>query len=371
MSQLDRLIIRELVPPFLFGVGLFTALIFAGGYLGIFTEYMVSGVPVGLVIELGLLFLPQIAVKTLPMGMLLATMLGFGRLSADWEVTALRAAGMSLRRLLLPVGLMGLMVSLFTIAFNETVVPYATSRANFLRNEALKTLKVSSQKALSFPQWKDGRLDSFVIVSGGRDPRTQELFQVTILKFSEGETQGPIATIFAERAVWQGGEQWRLENVRWHTNDGKSGGFGSGYSVPAVNNAAITHTPTQIEATQTEVDAKSFRQLRDQIAQYQQEGVDPKTIGQLTVELYNKLSLPLASLIFALVGTPLGIRAQRSSPATGFALSIAVIFVYWVLARYLIIIGGGGALPPWLASFLPNFLGIGFALYLLYRKEKI
>jgi lipopolysaccharide export system permease protein len=102
MRLVDWLIVRELLPPLLFGVGLFTTLIFAGGYVFMITEYAVKGIPLVQVVELAALYLPQIAVKTLPMGMLLAVLLGFGRLSSDWEITALRAAGVSLYRMMAP-----------------------------------------------------------------------------------------------------------------------------------------------------------------------------------------------------------------------------------------------------------------------------
>jgi lipopolysaccharide export system permease protein len=71
-----------------------------------------------------------------------------------------------------------------------------------------------------------------------------------------------------------------------------------------------------------------------------------------------------------LVGAPLAIRPQRSSPAAGFALSIAIIFLYWVLARYLVILGRS-AIPPLLASFLPNLIGLVLSGGLILRRERV
>ena len=68
----------------------------------------------------------------------------------------------------------------------------------------------------------------------------------------------------------------------------------------------------QIEALLTNVDERSFRQLREQIAFFRREGADDAQLRQLTVELYNKINVPLASLVFALLGAPLGIRPQRT-----------------------------------------------------------
>jgi len=369
MRLVDRLIVRELLPPLLFGVGLFTTLIFAGGYVFMITEYAVKGIPLAQVVELAALYLPQIAVKTLPMGMLLAVLLGFGRLSSDWEITALRAAGVSLYRMMMPVFWMGLVVSLLAIGCNETLVPWATARANAIRANILQRLQLTEQQAFGFPQWQDGRLDSYVIVAGGRDPQTQELFQVTIIKYRAGTTREPQVVAFARRAKWNGMNEWILYDGWWRTAEGQFGRFRAFRAEP-VAGVQIRRTPLQIEALLTEVDARSFRQLRQQIRFYQREGVEPMMVRQLTVELYNKIAVPLASLIFALVGAPLAIRPQRSSPAVGFALSIAIIFLYWVLARYLVILGRS-AIPPLLASFLPNLIGLVLACGLILRRERV
>lgn len=369
MRLLDRLVLRELLPPFGFGVALFTTLIFAGGYLGIFTEYAVGGVPFWNVAELAGLFLLQIMVKTLPMGMLLATLLGFGRLSTDWEVTALRAAGISVKRIMLPVLMMSLIVSFSALAFNEIAVPWANRRAEYLRTEILKKLEVSERQVFGFPQMNNGKLDSYVIVAGGRNATTQEIYRVTVIKYGATSPPQPEAVAYAERAIWQGTDQWRMEKVWWMTAEGEFGEQDVAYYIPQTQ-VGITQTPTQIAALLTNVDSKSFRELRDELARYRQEGADPAMIRQLTVELYNKISLPLAAIVFALLGAPLGIRPQRTGTAAGFALSIAIIFLYWVMARYLIIIGRSEAVHPLLASCLPNLLGVAFALWLIRKRER-
>jgi len=260
-------------------------------------------------------------------------------------------------------------VSLLAIGFNETLVPWATARASAIRVRILEQLQLTEQQAFGFPQWNEGRLDSYVIVAGGRDPQTQELFQVTIVKYRTGTTREPEVIAYAKRAKWSATNEWVLYDGWWRTAEGQYGTFHEFRAQP-LTSIQIRRTPVQIEALLTEVDARSFRQLRQQIEFYRQEGVEPTMLRQLTVELYNKLAVPLASLVFALVGAPLGIRPQRSGPAVGFALSVAIIFLYWVLARYLVILGRS-ALPPLLASFLPNLIGLALAIGLLLRRERV
>ncbi len=92
LRVIDRLILQELIGPFMFGVLLFTILFFAGGSLFQLTEYVVRGASLWTVGQMVLLSLPQIMVKTFPMAMLLSSLLSFGRLSGESEIVALYAA---------------------------------------------------------------------------------------------------------------------------------------------------------------------------------------------------------------------------------------------------------------------------------------
>ena len=132
MKRIDRLIIGELLGPWIFGVGIFTTLIMAGQFLFKLTEYMVKGVGFGTIIELTLLLLPGIMVKTFPMAVLLATLLSFGRLSSDSEIVALRAAGASLGRIMWPVAIFGFMIAVLSFVVTEQMVPYAAYRGTAL-----------------------------------------------------------------------------------------------------------------------------------------------------------------------------------------------------------------------------------------------
>ncbi len=192
---------------------------------------------------------------------------------------------------------------------------------------------------------------------------------MTLLKYSMGSQRAPEVVLYAERARWEGESEWILYNGWWRTANGQYGKFVVFRAEPTLN-VAIRRTPVQIEALLTNVDERSFRQLREQIEFFKREGADEAQIRQLTVELYNKINVPLASLIFALLGAPLGIRPHRSSPASGFALSVAIIFVYWVMARYLVILGRA-AIDPLLASSLPNLVGAALALWLIRKKNTL
>ena len=87
-------------------------------------------------------------------------------------------------------------------------------------------------------------------------------------------------------------------------------------------------------------------------------------------ELYQRFTVPLASLVFTLVGVPLGLQPNRHSSSMGFATSIIIIFFYYTLMVIGGAIGNGGVLPPAIAVWLPNFVGLIAGLYLMYKASK-
>ena len=119
-----------------------------------------------------------------------------------------------------------------------------------------------------------------------------------------------------------------------------------------------------------DMDVLNMAQMRAIItAKSADPGFDKGQLANLQYGYYNKLALPLATLIFGLVGAPLGIRSHRTGAATGFWLSIMIIFSYMMLANLMNIYAMGQAIPPYVASFTPIVLGFIFSVALIWRKN--
>ena len=367
VKVVDRLILQELIGPFVFGVLLFTALFFAGGSLFQLTEYLVKGASLWTVGHMLVLSLPQIIVKTFPMAMLLSALLSFGRLSSESETVALYAAGYSLWRIVMPVVAMGTVVSVLAMVFNELVVPPATAEMWRLRTAVLRQIGERAQP-ITQTVMREGKVETVITAQGGIDLRTGTLYDVTAVQFAaSSESWRPVLIVYARRARWLGGREWDLYDGYWMTGDGRIRAQFERTSTRVLQ-GGIRKSLREIETDLVpDPDSRSFRQTLDRIRRYRQAGEDTR---QMEVELYNKISLPLASLIFGFVGAPLGIRRQRSTAAAGFALSIVIIFLYWALAQYLFILGRGGSISPLLASFLPDILGAIGGIIILWRRSR-
>ena len=131
MKLIYRYITLELLTPLLFGVAAFTAIFIGTDLLFELIDYYNNyGVRILTLIQLFFLNIPAIAVYTIPMATLLGTIMGYGRLSGDGEITAMRSSGISIYKLVIPALFLGLLMTFVTIAVNELVVPQQITLMN-------------------------------------------------------------------------------------------------------------------------------------------------------------------------------------------------------------------------------------------------
>lgn len=378
MKRVDRLIWHELLGPLVFSVFMFLVLLFTSAYLIKLTDLLVQGASMALVMKVALYSLPMLVTQTLPMGMLLGTLLAFGRLSGDSEHIALYAGGISFYRIARPIAWAGLIVGVLAIVWNETVVPPATAEMYRLQDTVLQNIKaVDKPLRYDVKRPHTDNVDEIVNIDGGYDAKTRSLRRVTIIKMSDDPKRlgQPEFMVYADRAVFRdprGADAvfydgymkdmrpdpkrvWTLFHVA--TSQSLPKGVGLKRDFKGVMQSDITDNRRM-----------TFVQLRDKIKE-ERDRSDPSADAD-EFDLWSKISLPLASLIFGLVAAPLGIRPQRGSKTMGFGIAIVLIFLYWVVHNWMYQYAKGGAMPPIFAAFTADGLGLVAAALLLYRTRQ-
>lgn len=362
MKLLDRLVFKDLLPMFALGVLLFSALWFAADPVQQAGRYLAQGVPLPIVMRLVTLTVPQILVLTFPMGMLLAVLLGFGRMSADSETVALFAGGIPFLRVAAPAAVLGLFASGAGYWINDRVAPDATRELIFLREKFVKDLPESSRPFDLPPVRTDGRLQMAVHIEKGFDFAAKSMRQVTITLY-DARGEKPVQILHAARAHWNGGTSWKLIDV--DSNSLGEGGFWN--YVSAVESFPLAKTPEDVDFLRRPPETLNFSQLRQQIVRLKAGG-NVADVRNAEVNLWSKISLPFAALVFAVIGAPLGLRPQRTSKYTGWILSVLIIFLYFVLYTALSTIARAGGLSPVLAAWLPNVVGVTVGASLIWRS---
>lgn len=367
MKQIDRLIIKEVLGPWVFGVAIFTVLIMAGSFLFQLTDYIVKGVGISTVVELTLLLLPSVMSKTFPMAMLLATLLAFGKMSGDSEIIAMRAAGASLPRIMLPVAIFGCLVSALSFGFTELLVPQTQIRAKVMKEDIKNKIEGSSRRPTSYPIIEDGKLKAQIMATDFSLVE-RSLRNATIVVYDKDEH--PNLTMHVDQLNYQDDKNWRISGgATLQSFDGRAYLKILDEAWPAqVPN--LNASPEDILAVNNkDPDAFTMRQIGEQIdKQKQNRNVTKAQVANLEYMYWNKIALPLAALVYALVGAPLGIRNHRAGAAAGFWIAVIIIFSYMLIANVMAIQAQGGLIPAFAASFLPLVLGLGVAGYTIRRK---
>jgi lipopolysaccharide export system permease protein len=373
---LDRYVTHELVGPFLFGIAAFTSIFVAGQFLFKLTSFVAMGVPLLQVLALfGLKLVPMI-VLTFPMAALLATLLAYGRLSGDSEITAMAAGGIPFMRIAVPAFWLGLVVSFVGFGINEVIAPSASRASSAIEAAITRTLAekgldasfVAPGKAVVIQDFEGGQL-SRIVLAMGFDLATKTLHEVTIIQLTKGgpgQPPQPTQLLRAREAIWEKDREWVLvDMVSQAIKSATSAGTPRDTRrMPAVVTSkrltytTINKTPDQVLTSQKQPEDMSFRELRAYLAAIRDQSVDSKALRSLEVDLYNKTAIPFASLVFTLVGTPLALRRLRGGTSVGLGLSVLIIFSYYIVWHGMTIMAQGGHLSPVLASWAANLVGL-------------
>lgn len=362
-SIIDRYLIAELLGPFLFGVGAFTAIMTATSVLFELISFMVRfGLPLWTVIQVLALRMPEMVFYTFPMSMLLASLLAFGRLSGENEITALKACGVSLYRIMAPVAGVSLLVSVATIALNEYVVPGADWAAKNILYEAEHQKRMPTSRDNVFYQEMEGGKLKRVFYARAFDG---EVMRNVLVQEFEGDRLDRI--IHAERARWETGAWTFFDGILYQMADNGEYRFIAKFEEQKVKLREALLSLTIERRSPTEM---NIRELRDHIRRLEESGARGSGLNELNVQLHQKLSVPFACLVFMLIGAPLGLRPNRSSSSLGLGLSILIIFVYYVAMFIFMAMGQTGYLPPALAAWMPNLLATSIGIGLIARAAK-
>ncbi|WP_041245059.1 LptF/LptG family permease [Gloeobacter kilaueensis] len=369
---MDRYLVSELLLPFLFGVAAFASIGMAIGSLfelvRLITE---SGLPILTALQVFALRLPQIITYTFPMSMLLATLIAFGRLSGDEEITVLQASGVSIYRIVAPTLVLSVVVSVITFVFNEVVVPTANQEANITLARAVgggEKPKFSKDNIL-YPEYswvthQDGRREfGLNRLFYARRFSDGVMYGLTILDYSQADLN---QVITADSATYDpASKSWRFHDGTSYVID--PGGNYRNILRFQEQQVKIDSTPLQFAQEARRPEEMTTGELRRYIHLAENARQDVKG---LLVSLYQKYAIPSVCFAFALIGAPLGLRRQRTSNALGLGLSVLIIFTYYIFLFVAQALGQTGTLPPWLGAWLPALVTMAIGAWLLWRVNQ-
>ncbi len=310
--------------------------------------------------------MPQIAVTVVPMAMLLGVLLTLQRLSNESEITAMKAGGIGLSRIVAPLLVLGFAISVLTLVVQETIVAFANDRAIFLRDETIRRVGAfgGSNHTVLTPLPDGGQQMTYF---RGYDAATQTLLFTTIVGYDRHNRVEFF--VFSDRG--------RYDRSTWTFTDANVYRFNPDGTTIAEQQPLMTvdigERPSQIEQRSKDDNPEdmSLQQNREIVASGQ---LSPQQTRAYETTFEEKLARPFAALVFTLIAVPFGLRPPRGGgTGFGFGLAVAIVFVYFVIASLCSAIvrslPGGYALSA-VGAWAPNVLFLAIGAVLLRRAAR-
>jgi len=367
---IDSYIVREMLAPSAIGLLVFTFVLLIDQIPRLLAVLVARSADFGTILRVFLNLLPSILAVTIPMAFLLGVLLAFGRLASDSEIVALRAVGVSPLRLLAPVMMLAAAMTAVTFYVNAVALP----AANQAHRELVFSLVVSKARtdvrARTFTDTLlPGRMMLYVqdiepdtgIWKNLLIHDTSDVREPKLILARTGELVVDRAHQIVRLELGPGSQHvFHPENPREY--DRMDIGTSMGWDLPVDE-----FFPDRRKLLLSKGDREmTLPELRDRIAELKGQHKPRQEWGRFAVEWHKKFAIPAACLVFGLLGLALSLGSKKEARSSAFALSIAVIFVYYVLIRLGEQAGDTGMMNPWLSMWGANLVLGVIALILLF-----
>ncbi len=363
---ISRYIFKEIAFPFVIILFVLTFVLLMGKLLQIMDLMVNKGISTLAIAQLIVFLLPSFLMFTIPIALLIAILIAMGRLSADNEITVLRASGVSLIQLYYPVAIASLITFAFTIVIGYFLVP----QSNFASKRLL--FDIAQQNAGLGIKEKVFNADfNGIVLYAEKIPVDGNHMEGVMV--SDNRLADDPNTIIAKKAFLISNPEsltvkLRLENGSIHT---VSSDFKNYRKIDFKTYDINLDLSSAINSTRDAAKSSTDMTMSELLSKMSNPGMGEAAIRELAIEVHKKFSIPLSCIFFALLALPLGIKSHRAVKSRGFAVGIIVVTLY-----YLLRIGGEalvetGSLPPAVGVWTPNliFALLGISLFYLAYKE--
>ena len=329
--------------------------------------------PLSIVGDYLLNLIPFILNSILPLCALVAVLITFGALNRTSELTAMKATGISLYRIVAPMLVVAALLSALLFVFDETYLPAANRRQDALLSEikgkpAQTFLRpdrkwMSGQTGNSTPGHATGNNEpTRIFYYQFFDPDRNVFANLTVFEFQPG-TFNLTRRIFAQSVRWDDKlNDWVFEDGWQRTFHGESISSYQPFTVATF--PEIHEQPSYFKKEDRQSEQMSYTELASYIQDLKQSGFDTM---RLRVQLNRKLAYPLMTLVLAILAIPFSLYAGKRSSIAGVGTAIGVAICYWVIAGIFENLGDVNSLPAVLAAWSPDLLFAIAGTYLLLR----
>ncbi len=363
---LDEYVVREFLNTFCLVLAGFVMLMLVFTFFELVSDILRNHIPLSMVGDYLINLTPSMLYQIAPLAVLIAVLVTFGVLNRNSELIAMKATGISLYRLVVPIVSIAAILSVSLFLFDEFYLPQANRKQEALRN----TIKGKPPQTVLHPEhnWifgqprpgEPGRIFYYQFY----DPDQNEFANLSVFEF-DPSTFALSRRIFGARAIWDPGTgSWRFLNGWQRDIKGANVIENSYREFKQTSFAEIHEEPSYFKKESLQSQEMNFGQLDRYIGDLRQSGFDTM---RLRVALWHKLAYPLVAVVMAVLAIPFALSMGRRGSLTGIAVAIAVALAYWVVDGLVGGLGNVNYLPAPLAAWFSDVLFGLVGGYLLLR----
>ena len=363
---LDEYVLREFLLTFGMVLITFVMLMLVFTFFELLSDIIRNRTPLVTVGAYLINLTPSMIYLITPLSVLIGVLVVFGVMNRNSELTAMKATGISLYRITVPVLVIAAMLSVALFAFDELYLPQANRRQEALRN----VIKGKPASTVEHPgrNWMFGEQrpgePSVIFYYQYFDPDINTFGNITVFEFDP-------ATFTLTRRIFATSAEWQPNLNAWVFEDGWERTFQgpevAGYRTFAVSTFSdVTETPSYFTREVRPSSEMSFGELAHYIHSLRQSGFN--TVP-LRVQLNHKLAYPLITLVMGVLAIPFALSMGRRGSLSGIAVAIGVAIVYYVVSGFFENMGNVSWLPAFLAAWSPDLLFGLAGAWLLLRTQ--
>jgi len=366
MPKIDKLILRSILSPFLISLTVLTFVVFLGK-IGSWSKLFISNdASLEIMATTSLAILPTIMIFSLPLSYLIGILIGISGLNGESQITALRTCGIPVRRLLLPIFSIGAVVGILTTFLTVVAVPNTNTFLTNIKEEIALSQAPARIQARVFNQDLPNRVFYLEDVSADKKE------WLSIFMATDTDSTSPDITL-ARKGTWIGVENASNNRLQLHLEDGAKYSFD--FNKPGNDQSTefkAIEVPIELNTAQYDPINTTDRQRKvsemgiSELWMHANSKDSDENVSAL-VEINQRISLPFSVFPFSLLGLTLAVRSPKGGRTFGFALSLIVVVLFYILFINGIRLAKIGEinpnLGPWAADILLGCFGILFLFY--------
>jgi LPS export ABC transporter permease LptG/LPS export ABC transporter permease LptF len=347
---LDDYVLRDFLVYLFLVLGAFLMLFLVFTVFDLLADILRNGISALVVCEYLISVIPFYLYSILPLGVLMAVLITLGVLQRSSEITAIKATGISVYRIIVPLLIVAVLLGSALFFSDEFYLPYANKRQDSLRS-AIKgkpaQTYLNPRRNWIFGQHSD--IYYYQLFDSDRD----QFGNLSVFQFYPGTFQ-------LSNRVFAGSAHWEDRLQRWVCTQGWERRFQgaamdkNGYRTYDVATfPSISEPPSYFKKEVKPYSEMNYGELARYIRDLQQGGFD---VVRLRVQLQKKLAYPVIAVVMAILAVPFALSTGRRGAITGIATAIGIALVYWTVSGLFEAMGNVSQLPPVLAAWSPNLI---------------